>query len=331
MDAKITKNRISDMLSYDWLKIVGVALALVLFWSLLFTLTATRITNAQQFVVFNHYANNRLTTGYENHLRDSLTGGKFSYEILEADTRDLTTAGDEKYTVANTCFETGEGDMIFVPNVTDKDVFTTDADGQKNYPLTYAESFFAMYHKYVVNVETFLAETEEYLRGYFGEDYENGVLDEAKVETDFRARVEGSGDDRFRRESQIAQGVIDEKARLMKYRDGLAQMREYLADGVVAFEEVALKDENGEVRRLNNGSPIKQGAYALNICPTSSATSATSKMKNLVSYTYTTESGASDSTAADMCVMLLDTDEENVLFRFETILYVNALVETALA
>ena len=62
MDAKITKQRLGGMLSYDWFKIVAVAAAVILGWSLVLTMTATRITPAQQFTVFNHYANNGLAS-----------------------------------------------------------------------------------------------------------------------------------------------------------------------------------------------------------------------------------------------------------------------------
>ena len=37
MDAKITKTRLAQMLSYDWLKIVGCALAVIFVWVLIFT------------------------------------------------------------------------------------------------------------------------------------------------------------------------------------------------------------------------------------------------------------------------------------------------------
>ena len=54
MDAKITKTRLEQMLSYDWIKIVAVALAAILAWSLVFTMSATRITTTQQFVIMNY-------------------------------------------------------------------------------------------------------------------------------------------------------------------------------------------------------------------------------------------------------------------------------------
>ena len=61
MDAKITKLRLSRMLSYDWLKIIGAAAAVIIVWVLIFTMTATRITSAQTFTVHNYLGNISLT------------------------------------------------------------------------------------------------------------------------------------------------------------------------------------------------------------------------------------------------------------------------------
>ena len=55
MDAKITKQRLGRLLSYDWIKIIALAVAAIVVWSLIFTMTATRITAAQQFSVFNYF------------------------------------------------------------------------------------------------------------------------------------------------------------------------------------------------------------------------------------------------------------------------------------
>ena len=57
MDAKITKERLNRILSYDWLKIVGLAVVAIIVWTLVFTTSATRITPAQQFTVINYFGN----------------------------------------------------------------------------------------------------------------------------------------------------------------------------------------------------------------------------------------------------------------------------------
>ena len=54
MDAKITKKRLNIFLSYDWIKILLAAVAAILVWSLIFTTAATRVTQAQNFTIFNY-------------------------------------------------------------------------------------------------------------------------------------------------------------------------------------------------------------------------------------------------------------------------------------
>ena len=52
MDAKITKKRLSEMLQYDWIKILGVIVAAIIVWELIFTMTAVRVSNGQNFKIY---------------------------------------------------------------------------------------------------------------------------------------------------------------------------------------------------------------------------------------------------------------------------------------
>ena len=58
MDAKITKKRLNLFLSYEWIKVVALIVGVIVLWSLIFTTTATRITPAQQFTIFNYMGTN---------------------------------------------------------------------------------------------------------------------------------------------------------------------------------------------------------------------------------------------------------------------------------
>ena len=52
MDNKFTKKRIQNMLSYDWIKMLIMVLAIVLVWSLAFTIGAPRATAGQVFCFY---------------------------------------------------------------------------------------------------------------------------------------------------------------------------------------------------------------------------------------------------------------------------------------
>ena len=56
MDIKIQRDRLKNLLSYDWLKIILSIVAGVVVWSLLFTTLGTRATVGEEFVL-NVYEN----------------------------------------------------------------------------------------------------------------------------------------------------------------------------------------------------------------------------------------------------------------------------------
>ncbi len=316
MDTKITKERLSRTLSYDWLKIIAVIVAGILLWSVIFTMTATRITSAQQFTVFNHYANVSLSnTSFYDHYDDAMENGVFSYEVLETNTLDLASS-DESYifTLADTRLTTGEGDMMFVPNIPDADYVDSDT------PYTYAESFLMRYgDTTIVDWDKYLTGVRAYLNEYYG-DYQDdaATLDTAKAEKDFRARVKETRDKRYRREKAIKQGVQDELARFEKYRAALLQFEGYLDSGVIVLQTLSCGGE----------SWTYEGNFILNLCPDESQTS---KLKDLVAYTLTDENGDTYRTAQDMCVMLFDAADGDEDFDCEAILYINSVLEKAQA
>lgn len=324
MDAKITKQRLSRLLSYDWIKIIGIAVAVIVLWSLVFTMTATRITPAQQFTVFNHYANVSLDYGsfYDNY-NSAIAKGVFSYEVLEADVIDLTTAGENRYTMCDTRFTTGQGDMMYVPNITDTELAAEEIQ------MTYVESFISRYMPYIISWDEYMTDAREYLNDYYNGDYVHNKLDTVKAERDFRARVKTTRDKRFRKESKLEQGVKDEFARLTKYRDEFVKFEKYISDGVVKFENVIYKDGGTGEPYLNSqtGEIAVQGNYALNICPDETKMNG---LKNQVYYSQAMEDGTSKASAQDMCVILFFLPDMDETFQYETVLYLNTVIAASM-
>ena len=115
MDARITKQRLANMLSYDWLKIIGaIALAAVVF-CVFFMMIATRATAGQTFYV---YAYSGLAEGAEfSRLGDDLKARNvFAYDILDTGSETFSKNG-----YGNSVFmarrSTGEGRVMFVDDV----------------------------------------------------------------------------------------------------------------------------------------------------------------------------------------------------------------------
>jgi hypothetical protein len=249
MDAKITKQRLSRMLSYDWVKIIGVIVAICIVWSLVFTMTATRITTTQQFKVYN-YAGNRSFSNDFIDLYNRAFDKEFSYEIIEIGQEELNK---ELNTVLEARFSVGEGDLMFLAHAPNKEDSYTVGEGEEaqTYYRNYTETFAYSRIRFLYSLDGedgYFKGIEKYLSKYFfdengNEDWENGELNEEKAKADFRARVKK--DKRFKTEAQLLQGEKDDIARLNSYQKALKEFYGYYAQQLVKFETVKITDYLG--------------------------------------------------------------------------------------
>ncbi len=336
MDAKITKLRLSRMLSYDWLKIVGAAAALILIWILVFTMTATKVISSQQFIICNYTGNVSFQNELMKDLSSQLSNDKLTYEILEIDSVDMTTAGDASYQLLEARTATNELDLMFVsaqPNTSIKETVKNDkGEDETVYPYTYLQTFTANYRFKLHYLDReaedgYFKKLEGYLNQYYTNGYlDDSVLDEAKIEADFRTRAKG--DKRYKTEKEIQAGIDGDIARVKSYRAALLQFDEYLKNGTVKIVNTAY-DMDGE--DYFNG----KGAYSINICPTEEQSL---KLAKYVGYrvAYTDENGNEQYTvkATDMNVCLFDSNgkgEAKDAYRFEGLVYLTNLLQAALA
>ncbi len=93
MDARITKSRLANLLSYDWLKIIAAILAVVLILIVFFTTIKTRARDEQIFTVYAYSTPDSVSEGdadmtlYSGADADAfsdraLANGVFSYDVL---------------------------------------------------------------------------------------------------------------------------------------------------------------------------------------------------------------------------------------------------------
>lgn len=327
MDAKITKTRISHMLSYDWLKIVGLVVAMIIFWNLIFRMTATKITSSQQFTVFNHEANHSFSEDFYRDLHDAIeSGDTFSYEVIEESTNDLTVAGDYLSTMYTSRLGSGEGDLIFIPKIDDKNTAYQE-NGETKYTSDYLQSFLKNYRAYLFNLDPdekggYFYELKNYLNGYYTDYKKAETIDKAKIERDFIARAKANKDKRFRTEEKLALGAKQEIQRIEKYRAALVKLEGWIDEKVVQFEEV----------EAQSGDYYFKGKFALNICPNEESMGA---LKKYAAYAETTvdENGKTTTrkTAKNMCVMLFDLKETQESFEYESLLYLVHIIEECVA
>lgn len=325
MDAKITKQRLSRMLSYDWIKMILVAVAIIVAWLLIFTMTATRITPAQQYTVFNYDGNRAFQfTQFDKAYDDAFDRGIFSHEVLEATTYDMTTTGGNLHTVMDSRLQTDEGDAIFVSNEWDPDTAIEDENGEIHYEYTYLQTFLLRYSYYVYDVKEYLTYMEGYVNQYYDGGYETGVLNEEKVEADFRAREKK--DKRFKTEKQKAAGVLQDIERIQKYRDALVQFYKYLDQQYIQIQETTFKyeDEDGNEQ-------TETLTYSINLCPNVDTMGG---LKKYASYMKTVidDEGVERSveSAENMQLCLFKLKGVNKNFVGENLIFINEMVRLSL-
>lgn len=339
MDANITKKRLGHMLSYDWIKILLTIVAAIVVWSLVFTMTATRITSAQKFTVYNYLGN--LTWTYDTNFYEvyarAFNEGKFSDEVIELDQFDLPTQQNLASTQLEGHLGTGNGDLLFaakIPNQT-SDAYKDPVTGEDAH-YTYLEEFLRAYRYQVFNMsleneQGFFKRMEKYLNVYYG-DFKNGTLDKGLAESHFRARIAKNKDKRYKKETQIAVGLESEYERLEKYRAALIEFYGYLEKGYVRIEAT-------EIRNTKDPSIIDGlGAYSINLCPEKDALGNENPMKKLAltlgyQTTFIDEQGEEKPTtsAVDMHVCFFNLEGVESGYEYEGLLFVNELIRTALA
>ena len=300
MDARITKQRLANMLSYDWLKIVGVIAAAAVFFAVFFTMIGTKATTGQQFYV---YAYNSVQTGSDFlQLGDTLKSRDvFGYDILDTGSESFKTSklyGDSVFLARRAA---GEGRVMFV-----EDIRTEDEEGNvsstllsfMDYAGTEQESF-----RFFLDPELFLNDCKAYLETFFGEDL-NGELDGDKAREAFMAR--NGKDKRFRTAAKKEAGVRDEIARLEKLKE----------DYLLVSASVG---EGKPLSYITYESEIKTHTIAFSM--------ASLNLTSLVYYTAETEEGEAQ-TNHDLALCVFDNGNREGDLKYETVNFLAYLVRT---
>ncbi len=322
MDAKITKTRLSRMLSYDWIKIVAIIAAAIFVWVFVFTATATRITPAQQFTIMNYTGNVSLGTGkISDFYVEEINKNKFSKEVFELTLVDMTSSSEYGSTLLQARTEIQEGDVMFVSKQPDPES-AYEENGETKYARTYLDTFVNGWWYKLYDLDRnaeggFFKRMEAELNAYYDGGYKDGTLNEKKAEEIFRARIERTGDKRYKKEDEIKVGIADEIDRVQKYREALVYFDQALADGVVALETTTI---------YANNQVYKEGCYSINLCPNE-------KMKKLdeyIGYVKTVEEDGESKqkmVADDMQIALWDLGGTEDCFRYEGLVFVVDLIK----
>ena len=219
MDAKITKQRLATLLSYDWLKIIAAVAVAVFLVVVLFLTTATRATNAQTFTVYTY---TDVSAGDDFlGLADALKKNVFSYDVLETRTENFSS--DSQYDILSLRRSTGAGTVMFISDVR---VYATDEDGsqqiaQESALRHYAEgSAVDMEHAtaaLVYDTQYYFEMSETYLEGFFGAGLAADEPAADRVRESFLSR--NGSDKRFRSNAAKEAGIVQERQRLLDLKE----------------------------------------------------------------------------------------------------------------
>lgn len=256
MDSRITKKRLSDFLSYEWIVTIVFCVVAVLVWELIYSVSAVRLTVGQSYKIYfdTNYDYNTYGVLYEE-LKDKEA---LSYDVLKIGSEKIMKDTD----LLATKLVVYDGDLLFTDDIVPEDedgvvlakyrVDSTevyDLEELKNDSLKYLQSF--LYDGY---------STQSLLEL----DYNN--LDPVKIEKAFYKRMKK--DNRFRSASQKALGLEQELERIKRLCEDTADFCELLtyedlffrytkyeqskdADDYKAVTYKKLYDEEVEAGRVN--------------------------------------------------------------------------------
>lgn len=347
MDTKITKTRLVHMLSYDWIKIIASALAVILVWLFIFTWTATRITNTQKYVIHNYYGVSLGDGFYDAGYQGFGKGKVFSYEVFEVDSINLNQDKSVGSQLLEGHYGVGEMDALFIADILNTDYYY-DKDGNqlssitedteyvhKSYLETFSRSiyfkgatrlddadgkdgFFTQMKNYLSQFYTIASETET----PFGEvrltvaDFDESSLNEQQVKDLFKARATANKDKRYKTEAEWQQGYTDEIARIKAYQKAYEDFFSYLERGYVSLTAWNYESTGA---LFTSG-----GVYSVNLCPDEELMG---DLKKDFFYRLQDENEKSFTSAKNMNVVFMELDGLDPDFKYENLLLVNKIVE----
>lgn len=221
MDAHITRERLGNQLSYDWLKMLAAVAAAVAAVVLLFTMIAPRPRPTQLYYVYGYGGLHPATDSRT--LPDDLAR-EMSYEVLETNMENFDSGalGDATFSARRAV---SQGNAMFVAD------YTTEEDGETPfYALARAGVLHAGEPRETIEMffdaEEFILGCESYLTRFFGEDWRMASEpDGAAVRECFLAR--NDKDKRFKTEAQREAGIASERERLLSLREDYAYVLDH--------------------------------------------------------------------------------------------------------
>ena len=318
MDNRFTKKRVANMLSYDWIKMIFLVVAIVFLWVLAFTIGSPRASKGQTFGIFYFYGGDyRYSTDPTTLGENMQKEGVFSYDVLDFNVREI---GETYAEILLTSNSVQEGDVMITVDHPEsieklKSPFRILIDN-------YGEVFYD-YNDLIADAKKYCLEN-----GFVYSS--NGVyyLNEQRITDYFTQRMKK--DPRFRNEEsqRYQDGVKGEIERIKRVWNNAIMLEDCLNThpeikySYVRYTQTVAADPNAiDAETLANQ---KERVYGINL----GRLTGTEKVITSDFYynLYDEEGAVTGSTAEGIVLCVYDYYGYQPHLQFETLSFVNAMI-----
>lgn len=315
MDNKITKKRLNDMFSYEWIAMLVVIIAVIFVWEVLFGIFSVKLSVGQQFKYFFDYEVDG--SGRSPILYAVSENQTFSYDIIKFEAEDLT----ENDTVLISRLKTQDGDAIFTS--------TAENQGYVRAKTIIDNTDFTVY-----DFERLLSDAKDYLRTFLKDEFSGSTADptvyenlsEEKIENYFLKRMKS--DNRYRKKDAKQSGKEQEKARIKKLCREVSDF-EYLLGATYGTDIFFRYTRFGQTCEKNPSDSVSANRYAAEVAAGRENAIYGINMEKLVGGRHSSAEYAKliDKTdAKDVALMVFDFRRYQPDLQYETISFVNTIV-----
>lgn len=209
MDNKITKKRLSNFLSYEWITIIVMVVVSIIAWELLYGIMRVKVTPGQEFRVFYDIGLDSIRgDSFNDYLSQR---GTFSYDVLEFESEGIVSS----YEVLDLRLSAQQGDIIF----------TNKVEKEKQ-EFIRAKHVIDRYDVYCLT--DLLTDAQNYLRSFLND----GVTEEGaefNFENLSKQKIEAGFSKRMKKDNRVRKSK-DYNAYLQKEYDRIEKLCKDVAD-----------------------------------------------------------------------------------------------------
>ena len=279
MDNRITRKRLSDLLSYEWIMMIIICVISIVVWELAYTVGSVKLTAGQNFRYYFDYT--IYPASNSEFKRELIYKNTFSYDVLklssEAISQDNNVLADR--------LSIQEGDVIFTDAVGLNEYRQAVNKGEIPKERVRAFSIIDYIDYKVASIDVMLENAKKYLKDNFFKDdyvestdgYSSSNIVDAKVKSVFLKR--NGNDNRFRTTASKNKGIEQEKARIVKLCENVEFMQAFIdnpnnSDAIIRYTKHSQNYEFTKENLPNNyqkwmQNEVDQGrgddVYAINL------------------------------------------------------------------